>query len=505
MKKKAEYSYLSSNGSVENVSEKERHLTKEMQQLEMQVQLRTRKALEKQAQLQFQEDKMNKIEQEMKAERHKQNQYSLLVKETESLRRKLLQNETLLKQLSGNKNVTYIHVTTDEKENEEFKASHTEQSEIPKMQMSPEQIKTDVTLTQMPSMHTTQKETSEILKINVPTVNLKQLKKDSEQVNTDSNLTHKPFMPEKVESMQNKNGQRYNEGAGFPKITYFSGSEPVQKGETSFDIWKYEVNCLKRDNIYPEHVIKQAIRRSLRGQAQRVSVSLGFDATSDDIVSKLENTFGNVKSGDSVLQEFYNEQQRENETVSDWGLRLEEIIRRAIEKGDVNHEAKDKMLRNKFWKYLRSDRLKQATQIYYKQDTSFDQLKTAIRTEEQELKTSDEIRKTQKAKVQIHTVNSTEDNETAKMLKNLTSQLSALQNKMNELSKQSFQPRTQGYSPRPYYGPRYGKKKQWDKKTNQGQNTQTQGQINQHNQTEQNTTPKVEDTKETEVNEPLNE
>ena len=102
---------------------------------------------------------------------------------------------------------------------------------------------------------------------------------------------------------------KYNEGSGqgFPKITYFSGSEPVQKGETSFDIWKYEVNCLKRDNFYAEHVIKQAIRRSLRGQAQRVSVYLGFDATSDDIISKLENTFGNVKSGDSVLQEFYNE------------------------------------------------------------------------------------------------------------------------------------------------------------------------------------------------------
>ena len=60
------------------------------------------------------------------------------------------------------------------------------------------------------------------------------------------------------------------------KITYFSGSEPVRKGETSFDIWKYEVNCLKRNSIYPEHIIKQAIRLSLRGQTQSVSVSLGM-------------------------------------------------------------------------------------------------------------------------------------------------------------------------------------------------------------------------------------
>ena len=50
----------------------------------------------------------------------------------------------------------------------------------------------------------------------------------------------------------------------------------MQKGETSFYIWKYEVNCLKRDNFYAENVIKQAIRRSHRGQAQTVSVSLGL-------------------------------------------------------------------------------------------------------------------------------------------------------------------------------------------------------------------------------------
>ena len=162
------------------------------------------------------------------------------------------------------------------------------------------------------------------------------------------------------------------------------------------------------------------------------------------------------------------------------------------------------MLRNKFWKYLRSDKLKQATHIYYKQESSFEQLRTAVGTEEQELKTADEIRKSQKAKVQTHTVNSTEDNETAKVLKNLTTQLTALQTKMNQLSKQSFQPRTQGYSPRPYYNKRNNKKKQFDKKSNQGQNTKTQGHINQQNQTEQETVPKTVDTNETEQDEPLN-
>ena len=84
-------------------------------------------------------------------------------------------------------------------------------------------------------------------------------------------------------------------------------------------------------------------------------------------------------------------------------------------------------------------------------------------------------------------------------------QIKALQIKTNQLSKQPFQPRTQGYSPRPYYNNKNNKKKQFDKKSNQGQNAQTQGHINQQNQTEQETVAKTVDRNETEQDEPLNE
>ena len=51
-------------------------------------------------------------------------------------------------------------------------------------------------------------------------------------------------------------------------------------------------------------MIGQAIRKSLRGPAKREIVQMGPSASVEDIIERLESTFGNVASGMSVLQEF---------------------------------------------------------------------------------------------------------------------------------------------------------------------------------------------------------
>ena len=108
----------------------------------------------------------------------------------------------------------------------------------------------------------------------------------------------------------------------IPRITYFSGVDPVPKGWASFDLWKYEVNCVSKSKTYSEAVITQAIRRSLRAQAQRVLVPLGFTASSTEIIHKLECVFGDAASGNSLMQEFYSERQKATETVTEWGFRI---------------------------------------------------------------------------------------------------------------------------------------------------------------------------------------
>ena len=139
----------------------------------------------------------------------------------------------------------------------------------------------------------------------------------------------------------------------FPKITVFSGEEPRPKTESSFEEWKYEVRCLRKDKMFSEATIGQAIRKSLKGQAKKVLLPMGSDATVDQIIQRLEGVFGNVATPKSIIQEFYTVYQKQDESVASRGLRLEEILQRAIDKGQVRLEDRDDLLRDKFWRSLR--------------------------------------------------------------------------------------------------------------------------------------------------------
>ena len=90
----------------------------------------------------------------------------------------------------------------------------------------------------------------------------------------------------------------------FPKFSIFSGEEPKPKGEASYEEWKYEVACTRKENIYPSQVLAQAIRKSLRGQSKRQVLSIGTTASREDILHRLEGVFGNVATAESVLQNF---------------------------------------------------------------------------------------------------------------------------------------------------------------------------------------------------------
>ena len=174
----------------------------------------------------------------------------------------------------------------------------------------------------------------------------------------------------------------------FPKFTVFSGEDPKSKTEASYEEWKYEVTCVQKDDMYTKEAIGQAIRKSLRGQAKRVLLPLGTEASNEEMLNRLEGVFGNVATGESVLQEFYTAAQKQDETVTAWGLRLEEMLQKAVTKGHIRKEETDSMLRNKFWKYLRNERLKNATRTKFETLKNFEDLRKAVRAEEHEMKVS---------------------------------------------------------------------------------------------------------------------
>ena len=179
----------------------------------------------------------------------------------------------------------------------------------------------------------------------------------------------------------------YIEKDPFPKITPFSGEEDRPRGEASYEEWRFEANCLIRD-VKSKFVIGQAIRKSLRGPAKREIIQLGPTATVEEIMERLESTFANVATGISIMQEFFIASQQQEESVSEWALRLEEIIKHAIDKGQIKEDEKNELLKDKFWRSLRSERLKNATRLDFRTIENFKQLVHAVRTEELSMRTN---------------------------------------------------------------------------------------------------------------------
>ena len=180
-----------------------------------------------------------------------------------------------------------------------------------------------------------------------------------------------------------------SDDSGFvqkPYIGTFSGTEPRPKNESSFDDWRVDVETLIASKKYSDFVISQTIRKSLRVPAKRVLLAMSTTASSRDIISRLENVYGNVACGQAVVQEFYTAVQSAEENVAEWAVRLEEILKRAVDKGQIVKDSRDEILRSKFWRGLYSQDLKNATKIYYESEKNFEKLLYKVRSEEYELR-----------------------------------------------------------------------------------------------------------------------
>ncbi|KAH3724946.1 hypothetical protein DPMN_050773 [Dreissena polymorpha] len=119
-------------------------------------------------------------------------------------------------------------------------------------------------------------------------------------------------------------------------ISSFSGEVPVPRSESSFEDFKLEVDSVKV--IYADHVVKQGLRRALKGQAKKKMLHMRADATVDEIMTELEDNFGNVASTDTLLSRFLSAEQDIGESVTQWGLRLEEMLLQVTRKTKIDDE-----------------------------------------------------------------------------------------------------------------------------------------------------------------------
>ena len=78
-----------------------------------------------------------------------------------------------------------------------------------------------------------------------------------------------------------------------------------------------------------------------------------------------------------------------NQSVAEYGMKLESIIQSAVEKGDVSIATKNQMLKLKFWSGLKDPLLKYSSTYKFDTIKDFNQLIQEIRAIELELTNSD--------------------------------------------------------------------------------------------------------------------
>ncbi len=166
------------------------------------------------------------------------------------------------------------------------------------------------------------------------------------------------------------------------RLPTFSGEEGV-KGETTFDLWKYEVECLLKEDQYSEDAIRQAIRKSVKGEAARIVKRQGTEATMHQLLDQLDAVYGIIGAGQSILAEFYAARQGTGETVASWSCRLENLLDKALQLEAVNPKDTEEMLRSRFWLGLRST-LRNVSRHKYETVKDFNRLRREMRVIEQE-------------------------------------------------------------------------------------------------------------------------
>ena len=106
------------------------------------------------------------------------------------------------------------------------------------------------------------------------------------------------------------------------KLSVFSGER--LKGEASFEQWSYELKSLRK--TYSESALREGIQRSLKGDAVDTVCNMGPDAFLDNIIKKFSIIYGNVKSYDILMGDFYCAEQGEDETVTSFAACIEGLL-----------------------------------------------------------------------------------------------------------------------------------------------------------------------------------
>lgn len=204
----------------------------------------------------------------------------------------------------------------------------------------------------------------------------------------------------------------------IPKLGFFSGDDPVGKGEVPYEQWRHEVQCLINEK-YSDQLIMLSIRRAIRGTAANALLNLGVEVQPALTLEKFDVIFGNVLTSEMLLEDFYTSRQRDKETVTVWGCRIESLLNKAKQQGTI--ASVEDMARTKFYSGLRNERVKSALRHKFDSGSTFAELLKQARMLEHEFLPSSSF-----IKVQVQATEATTLDMVMKRMDELEAKLSTL-------------------------------------------------------------------------------
>ncbi|XP_048245243.1 uncharacterized protein LOC124124774 [Haliotis rufescens] len=188
----------------------------------------------------------------------------------------------------------------------------------------------------------------------------------------------KPVVEQKSNSSDTGNGAQASamNHHRFPRIPQFSGDRTGK--ETPYDVWRYRVDGLLESSSYTQDIKEQAIKDSLKGEAATIAVNMRPGTSISSLLRKLSIVFGVVEGRELRMAQFYSARQKEEEDVSQWACRLEELLSHALKDKPTSNEDSDEMLRSMLWTGLKSD-LKNISGHKFDTINNFDDLLEALR------------------------------------------------------------------------------------------------------------------------------
>ena len=155
----------------------------------------------------------------------------------------------------------------------------------------------------------------------MPTQELQQLLSSLQQemrTRQDASMGSAHDVSSVLQTLLNKGALRTN----VPKLSAFNGE--AAKGEVSFDQWSYELQTLWTS--YGDLALREGIQCSLRGAATDVVCNMGPNVPLDFIIKKFTIIYGNVKSFDLLMKDFYRVDQGDDKAIPSYATRIEGLL-----------------------------------------------------------------------------------------------------------------------------------------------------------------------------------